>query len=79
MDVILIDLSLAYIVGEENQLYILNFQNKTFPGMIQIQFLTAHSTQNKYVISVLIKDCIHRHPSALYYDIPSGVRRHTIA
>ena len=33
-------------------------------------FLTAHSMQNKSVISVLIKDIIHHYPRVLFYDIP---------
>ena len=37
---------------------------------IQIQFLTAQSTQIKSVISVPIKDYIHHYPRALFNDIP---------
>ena len=44
---------------------------------IQIQFLTAHSTQNKSGISVPIKDCIHHDTMALFYDIPKVGRSFT--
>ena len=47
---------------------LISFQSFNSPEiLIQIQFLTAHSTQRK---SVSIKYIIHNHHRALLYDIP---------
>ena len=47
--------------------------------VVQIQFLTAHSTQNKSVILVPINFFIHYHPTALFFNITGSgtVLRHT--
>ena len=42
----------------------------SFGSKVQNPFLTAQSTQIKSVISVPIKDFIHRYPRALFNDIP---------
>ena len=44
---------------------------------IQNLFLPAQSTQNKSVISVPIKDCIHHYPRAQFNDIPGSARTFT--
>ena len=66
---------MKFFIFIKSQLCTSNNKIQIILHQIQNLFLTAHSTQNKLVVSVPIKDIIHHYPMALFYDIP-GLGRH---